>query len=354
MGLLRIALVAPSLDILGGQGVQAKTLAEQLAAEGYDVDFIPVNPGFPAGLRWLRRLRFLRTALNQALYLASLRRLRRCDVVHVFAASYWSFLLAAAPAIAAGRRLGKRVVLNYHSGEADDHLARWGRRVHPWLRAAHDIVVPSEYLREVFAKHGYRTRVVRNAVDLSRFRYRERSPLRPRLLSTRNLESHYCVSTTIEAFAVLKKRHPHATLTVAGSGSEERRLRSLARERCGSGVEFLGRVEPSGIPPLYESCDIYVNASVIDNQPLSLLEAFAAGLPVVSTPSGDIAAMVRGGEMGLLVPPRDPASIAGAVELLLDRPDRALRLAQRARQGVEAHSWPQVRNAWAAVYEGRA
>src|SRR5229473_1131490 len=101
MGLLRIAIVAPSLDILGGQGVQAKTLAEQLAAEGYDVDFIPVNPGFPAGLRWLRRLRYLRTALNQALYLASLRRLRRCGVVHVFAASYWSFLLAAAPAIAA-------------------------------------------------------------------------------------------------------------------------------------------------------------------------------------------------------------------------------------------------------------
>jgi glycosyltransferase involved in cell wall biosynthesis len=354
MSHLRIALVAPSLDILGGQGVQAKMLAEQLAAEGYDVDFIPVNPRFPAGLRWLRRLRFLRTALNQALYLRSLRRLRRCDVVHVFSASYWSFLLAAAPAIAAGRRLGKRVVLNYHSGEADDHLARWGRRVHPWLRAAHEIVVPSEYLCEVFARHGYRARVVRNAVDLSRFRYRERSPLRPRLLSTRNLEPHYCVSTTIEAFAALKKRHPRATLTVAGYGSEEDRLRSLARERCGSGVEFLGRVEPSAIPPLYESCDIYVNASVIDNQPLSLLEAFAAGLPVVSTPTGDIAAMVRGGEMGLLVPPRDPASIAGAVELLLDRPDRALRLAQRARQGVEAYSWTSVRNAWAAVYEGRA
>jgi glycosyltransferase involved in cell wall biosynthesis len=302
----------------------------------------------------VRRLRFARTALNQALYLASLRRVRRCEVVHVFAAAYWSFLLAAAPAIAAGKRLGKRVVLNYHSGEADDHLSHWGKRVHPWLRAADEIVVPSEYLRAVFARHGYRARVVRNALDLSRFTYRERRLLRPRLLSTRNLESHYGVDTTIEAFAMLKRRYPEATLTVAGAGSEERRLRALARAMCGGGVRFLGRVEPSAIPALYESCDIYVNSSVIDNQPLSLLEAFAAGLPVVSTPTGDIGAMVRGGEMGVLVPPGDPSGIAGAVESLLDRPSLALQLAHRARQRVEAYAWPQVRDGWAAVYEGKA
>jgi len=350
----RIALVAPSLDILGGQGVQARTLAELLEGEGYDVTFVPINPRFPAGLEGLRRLRYVRTVFNEALYLSGLRRLRRCDVAHVFTASYWSFLLAAAPAILAGRHLGKRVVLNYHSGEADDHLARWGMLVHPWLRAAHEIVVPSEYLRAVFARHGYRVRVVRNVLGLSRFTYRERCPLSLRLLSTRNLESHYQVENTIEAFAMLRKRHPQATLTVAGYGSEEGRLRALARALCDGGVRFLGRVEPSGIPRLYESCDIYVNASVVDNQPLSLLEAFAAGLPVVSTPTGDIAAMVRGGEMGLLVPAKDPAAIASAVESLLDHPDRALLMARRARQAVEAYGWQQVRQAWAAVYAGEA
>ena len=57
--------------------------------------------------------------------------------------------------MAAARALNKRVVLHYHSGEADDHLANWGALVHPWLQLAHDIVVPSEYLRDVFARYGY-------------------------------------------------------------------------------------------------------------------------------------------------------------------------------------------------------
>src|SRR6266542_3602424 len=177
----RIAIVAPSLDILGGQGIQAQALLERLGGEGWPVELIRINPAFPRGFGWVRRVSYARTALNQALYIPSLLRLQAADIVHVFSASYWSFLLAPAPAMAVARALGKRVILNYHSGEADDHLARWGLLVHPWLRLAHEIVVPSEYLREVFARHGYRSRVVPNVVDTSDFRYRDRRPEGPHL-----------------------------------------------------------------------------------------------------------------------------------------------------------------------------
>jgi len=84
-----------------------------------------------------------------------------------------------------------------------------------------------------------------------------------------------------------------------------------------------------------------------------VLEAFAAGLPVVSTDTGGIAAMVRDGETGLLVPPGDPAALAKAVTGLLDDPDRARLLARRARREVEQYTWAAVREAWAAVYAGR-
>src|SRR6266436_2978630 len=168
----RIAIVAPSIDILGGQGIQARALIKHLEGEGWPVDLLRINPPFPWGLRWIRRLPYARTVLNQLLYIPSLLRLRKADVVHVLSASYWSFLLAPVPAMAVARAFGKRVILNYHSGEADDHLARWGLLVHPWLRLAHEIVVPSEYLREVFARHGYRARVVPNVVDTSHFCYR--------------------------------------------------------------------------------------------------------------------------------------------------------------------------------------
>jgi L-malate glycosyltransferase len=349
-----IAVVAASLEILGGQGVQACSLVEGLAKDGHEVRFIPVNPAFPRALRWLRRLRFVRTLLNETLYLPSLAALRHADVVHVYSASYWSFLLAPVPAMLAGRCLGKRVVLNYHSGEADDHLARWGVLVHPWLRLAHEIVVPSVYLQQVFARHGYRTRVIRNVVDTVRFRYRERTPLRPRVLSTRNLEPYYRVDTVLKAFASLKARYPEATLTVAGFGSEEGRLRALAASLATDAIRFVGRVEPEAMPGLCDQSDIFVNASVLDNQPVSVLEAFAAGLPVVSTASGDLANMIRDGETGRIVAPGDPQAIADAVAALLQDPAGARAMARRARREAENYAWPAVRGQWLDAYLGAA
>lgn len=346
----KVALVAASLEIIGGQGVQACRLAEGLRSEGYGVTFIPINPSFPPGLRWLRRYPYFRTLLNQVLYLPRLLALRHADVAHIFSASYWSFLLAPLPAILAARFFAKHVVLNYHSGEADDHLARWGALVHPWLRLVDEIVVPSEYLRGVFARHGYQARVVRNVVDTSCFRYRERMPLRPRLLSTRNLEPYYRVDITLEAFTLLRARYPKATLTVAGYGSEERRLRRLAESQGSSGIRFVGAVDPQAVPGLCDEADIFVNASVVDNQPVSVLEAFAAGLPVVSTGTGDISAMVRDGQTGFIVPQEDPAALAGAVVALLENPGRAIMMARCARQEVEKYTWSRVREAWETVY----
>ncbi|HEX9247616.1 MAG TPA: glycosyltransferase family 4 protein [bacterium] len=350
---MRIAVVAPDLTILGGQSVQARALMRGLQSEGHEILFVPINPGFLPGTRWLRRYRFVRTAANQAHYLPSLLRLRRADLVHVFSASYWSFLLAPLPAVIAARALGKRVVLNYHSGEAPDHLARWGLLVHPWLRLVDEIVVPSEFLRAVFARYGYETRVIRNIVDTSRFGFRERRPLRPRLLSTRNLDRYYRVDNTLEAFARVKARCPEATLTVAGYGPEEDRLRRLAASLAVEGIRFIGRVEPEAMPGLYDGADIFLNSSVLDNQPVSVLEAFAAGLPVVSTGVGDLAGLVRDGETGLLVPPGDPGAMADAVLALLGSQDRAAAIARRARSEAERYTWEHVRHEWAAVYSGR-
>jgi glycosyltransferase involved in cell wall biosynthesis len=141
-------------------------------------------------------------------------------------------------------------------------------------------------------------------------------------------------------------------MTLAGAGSDERRLRHLAAALATDGIRFLGRVEPSAMPNLLETVDIFVNSSVIDNQPVSVLEAFAAGLPVVSTGTGDIANLVRNGETGFLVPPADPAALAKAVTMLLDEPDCATRMARRARREVERYTWSRVRELWARVYAG--
>ena len=124
--MLKVAIVAPSLDILGGQSVQADRLLKAWAGDA-DVRawLVPVNPKPPRGLGFSRNVKYLRTCVTEAVYGPQLlRELRYADVVHVFSASYFSFLLAPLPAIAAAKWLGRPVILNYHSGEAPDHLKR--------------------------------------------------------------------------------------------------------------------------------------------------------------------------------------------------------------------------------------
>ncbi len=105
---LKIALVAPSLAILGGQAVQAARLLE-----AWDDDpeirawLVPINPTPPRLLRPAAAVRYVRTALTQLSYWPLLfRELRHADIVHVFSASYWSFLLAPLPAVIVARLLG--------------------------------------------------------------------------------------------------------------------------------------------------------------------------------------------------------------------------------------------------------
>ena len=348
-----VALVAASLDLLGGQGVQAQGLAEHLRADGVTARLLPVNPVFPHGLRWLRRLPYARTLVNQALYLSSLPGLRRADVVHVFSAAYFSFLLGPAPAMVAARMLGKRLILNYHSGEAEDHLTRWGPLVHPWLRLADEIVVPSIYLQGVFTRFGYPVKVISNLIDVSRFKYRERTPLGPRFLSIRNLESHYGVDVILHAFARIQLRYPRATLLIGGDGSQRRALERLAGELGLRGVTFIGSFTPAEAPDIYDDADMLLNASAIDNQPVSLLEAFASGLPVVSTPTGDIGNMLQAGRAGTIVSDADPEAIAMAALMLLDNPARARLLARTARASLDRFSWSSVRNSWMSLYGQR-
>ena len=132
----------------------------------------------------------------------------------------------------------------------------------------------------------------------------------------------------------------------------EQRLRELAASIGPGGIHFAGRVEPTAMARLYDAADIFVNSSVIDNQPVSVLEAFAAGLTVVSTAPGDIAAMLDDGEGGLIVPQREPAAMAKAVATLLENPDRALLMARHARRVAERYTWPNVREEWASAYKG--
>ena len=348
---LRVAIVAASLRIVGGQAVQAQRLLEGWAGDR-DVQawLVPVNPVPSAPFDRLLQIKFVRTIVTQLWYWPLLvRELRRADVVHVFSAAYASFLLAPLPAILVAKLLGKPVVVNYRSGEAPDHLRRsWIARTA--LRSVNLNVVPSRFLRDVFASFGITAEIVANTVDLERFSYRERKPITPRLLSTRNFQPLYNVACTLRAFARVQARYPDASLTLVGFGSQEAMLKALATELHLRNVVFVGMVPPSEIAQHYRDADIYVQTPSIDNMPGSVVEAFASGLPVVATNVGGVPAILTDGVHGLLVPDGDDAGIAAGIIDVLEHQDDARRRAAAARDTCEAYRWPVVRDAWMAAY----
>src|SRR5438034_7958462 len=251
-----------------------------------------------------------------------------------------------------GKWYGKRVILNYRSGEAEDHLRRWSRTAIPVMRLADALIVPSGYLVDVFARVGLRARAIANVVDFDQFRFRERRPLRPVFLSNRSFERHYNVACVLRAFARIQRSHPDARLILAGDGEERGALLGLARELDLHHVEFLGRVTPDRMPGVYDAADVYLNAPDIDNMPGSILEAFASGLPVVTTDAGGIPFILRHDDTGLLVPRGDDVAMATAALQLLEDPQLASRLTAAAFD--ECHHLYAVEDVlaqWLRVYE---
>ena len=350
---VKVAIVAPSLRILGGQAVQADRLVRAWTDDP-DVDawLVPVNPLPPRGLRAATRIKYLRTILTELTYgPLLLRELGRADVVHVFSASYASFLLAPLPAILAARLLGRPVVLNYRSGEAPDHLRR-SAIARAAIARVDKNVVPSRFLVDVFERFGIAAEIIPNLVDLERFRFRAREPLRPRLLSTRNFDGLYNVACTIRAFRLVQDRWPEATLTLVGGGEDEHALRALVADLGVRHVTFAGRVRPDEIGAFYADHDLYVQSPNIDNMPTSILEAYASGMPVVSTDAGGVPAILTHGIHGLLAPVNDHRTIAAHVLRLLDEPSLAASVTRAAFDACQACTWRTVREQWLRAYRG--
>ena len=348
---LRVAIIGPSLRYVGGQSVQADLLLRYWQNDlEVEASFIPVDPQFPTGLRWIARIPGLRTAARMPFYLAALwRGLRDADIAHIFSASYSSFLIAVFPAWLVARARGKKTLINYHSGEARDHLqhSAIARAV---LRRADQIVTPSAFLVDVFREFGLKAEPIPNNVDFSQFAYRPRSPLRPHLVCTRGFHPYYCVDVVVNAFALVQKEFPAAQLDLVGGGPLEASIRELVAGMKLSGVTFSGIVSRQEIGKSHDRADIFINASRLDNMPISILEAFASGTPVISTSPEGMRYLVEQGRTGLLSEPGDAPALAENVLQVLRNPELGPRLAANAFEELRRYRWESVREQWLHAY----
>ena len=348
---IRVGIVAASLRYVGGQSVQAELLIRNSVQDPeFTTKLLPIDPPLPALVSWVEPVPGLRTLVRQPFYLWSLwKGLRDVDVAHIFSASYWSFLIAPVPAMAIARIRGKKALIHYHSGEARDHLEKF-RTARPLLAKADLLVVPSRYLADVFREFGLEAKVVPNIIDSAQFSFRLRRPLRPKLVCTRGFHPYYCVDIVVRAFAEVQRAYPEATLDLVGGGSEQAEIRRLVRELKLSSVTFSGVVSRGEIGRYYDRADIFINASELDNMPVSVLEGFASGTPVVTTSPEGMDYIVDHERTGLLSKPGDPHLLAKNVLRILEDQQLAATLANHAYQESARYGWSAVRNQWLELY----
>ena len=351
--MLSVALIGPLPPPSGGMANQTLQLAQLLRAEGIAVEIVQVNA--PCRPRWIDAIRGVRALARLARYLPRLwRAADKAQLFHVMANSGWSWHLFAAPAVWIARMRGCAVVVNYRGGEAEAFFARSFYVINKTLRRADAVVVPSAFLKRIFDRYRVPACVVPNIIDLDRFSSWQRTLAETgaaHIIVTRNLEPIYDIATVLRAFQIILKQCPGAKLSVAGSGPEERNLQALAASLgIGESTAFLGRIDNERMGELYAGADVMVNASLVDNMPISILEALASCVPVVSTDAGGIPYLVEHEKTALLVPVRDYEAMATAIMSLLNDSAKADALAREGLQLAQQYAWLNVRKGWLAVY----
>ena len=336
--MMRLAFVGPMVGapdvVLATQG---DIVAKLFAKDGYPVVAVSAMPN-----RYIRMLDIMSTLM---------RHRRDIDLQCVQVYSGPSFMLADL-ATWLGRIFNHRLVLFLHGGSLPEFMVRypnWTRRV---FERADRLVAPSDFLAKAFMPHGYKVEVIPNVIDLAVYPFRHRVHLKPRLLWMRSFHQIYNPLMAIHVLKRVRAAIPTATLVMAGldKGMQERVRVLASNEGLTNSVVFPGFLDTEGKSREGNQADIFLNTSHVDNMPVSVIEACALGLPVVSTAVGGVPALLRDGETGLLVPDDDVPAMSDAILRLCSDSDLAGRLSANGRELAESSSWAMVRAKWEQMF----
>jgi glycosyltransferase involved in cell wall biosynthesis len=274
---------------------------------------------------------------------------RKYAVAHVDVFSGDAFLWAEA-ACRTLRYVGKPFVLTLHGGKLPDFARRHPHRVRNLLNSAVAVTTPSRYLFEQMAQYRADLLLQPNALDLSAYRFRLRVHPRPDLVWLRAFCKIYNPSLAPRVLAQLAKDFPEVNLTMIGPDKGDGSLQAMREVATVAGVTgritLPGKVSKSAVPAFLDKADLFLNTTNVDNTPVSVMEAMACGLCVVSTNIGGIPYLLEHEQEALLVPPNNPEAMAFAVQRILTEPGLAEHLSRNGRRKVEQFDWPVVLPQW--------
>lgn len=209
-------------------------------------------------------------------------------------------------------------------------------------------VSPSEYLKFHFEKYGISNVIcIPNSINLTDYSFKERQNFAPNLIWVRAFAEIYNPKMAIDVLNVLQKKHPSATLTMVGpdkDGSLE--ITKNYANLLNLEVNFTGKLSKKEWIDLASSHDIFINTTHFDNTPVSVLEAMALGLPVVSTNVGGLSFLISNQKNGYLVNDNDAAEMVKQIEKIIEFPLQTIEIIGHAKSMISKMDWEVVENQW--------
>lgn len=213
-------------------------------------------------------------------------------------------------------------------------------------------VAPSNYLKNAFELEGYKTILIENTIEINKYKFKERTVYKPVLLWVRAFDKTYNPQMAVKVLSELKKDFLDAKLCMIGPEKDEtlELTKELIKElNLEKDIDITGVLPKEEWHKKSEEFDIFINTTNFDNTPLSLIEAMALGLPIVSTKAGGIPFLIDDGKDGILVEKEDVDGMVNAIKNYIESPVKTNKTANNARQKVEKFDWNHVKNKWIEI-----
>lgn len=333
----KILYIGNQLSQHGLNKTTIETLGPDLEKEGFEVVYASDKKQFA--------FRFL--AMVKACFFS-----RSVDFILIDTYSTTAFWYAlACSQIARFRRIKYIPIL--HGGNLPSRLQQQPKISRIIFKNAYQNVAPSNYLKAAFESEGYTNiTYIPNAIPLQHYIFKQRDVFQPKLLWVRAFATIYNPQMAVLVYAALKKKYPNASLTMVGpdkDGSLEQTKQLV--ESLGVEVTFTGQLAKEAWWNLAAEHDIFINTTHFDNTPVSLIEAMALGLPIVTTNVGGIPYLVEHENQAILVDDNDvEAMVCSIIKLIENQYDTKNRVLN-AKELVASFDWQKVKQSWKSLLQ---
>ncbi|EEF63168.1 glycosyltransferase family 4 protein [Pedosphaera parvula] len=256
------------------------------------------------------------------------------------------------------RSLKKPYVLTLHGGNLPRFSKEWPKRVTKLLSFAEVVTTPSRYLLEQMIHYRGDLLLLPNALDLQRYECKIRDPAQPKLVWLRAFHEIYNPSLAVRVVRFLADKFPEVQLTMIGPDKGDGSLKQTQNQAYALGVAdritIAGGVPKEKVGEWLNRGDIFLNTTNVDNAPVSVIEAMACGLCVVSTNVGGLPYLLDDGYNSLLTPSNNAEAMALATRRILTNPALGRQLSKNGRTKAEQHDWSVVLPQWEALFQSIA